>query len=90
MMMNMLAIVISLACAGFVLLRELLFKHSGQRCRKITNRHRPSLVCRSVHPRNPKFSCRNPIGADWSGQGRTSAPFENRCLYLRGMNLLFH
>ena len=34
MMMNMLAIVISLACAGFVLLRELLFKHSGQRCRK--------------------------------------------------------
>ena len=33
-MMNMLAIVISLACAGFVLLRELLFKHSGQRCRK--------------------------------------------------------
>ena len=32
--MNMLAIVISLACAGFVLLRELLFKHSGQRCRK--------------------------------------------------------
>ena len=33
MMMNMLAIVISLACAGFVLLRELLFKHSGQRCR---------------------------------------------------------
>ena len=34
MMMNMLAIVISLACAGFVLLRELLFKHSGQRCWK--------------------------------------------------------
>ena len=34
MMMNMLAIVISLACAGFVLLRELLFKHSRQRCRK--------------------------------------------------------
>ena len=32
--MNMLAIVISLAFAGFVLLRELLFKHSGQRCRK--------------------------------------------------------
>ena len=32
--MNMLAIVISLACAGFVLLRELLFKPSGQRCRK--------------------------------------------------------
>ena len=29
--MNMLAIVISLLCAGFVLFRELLFKHSGSR-----------------------------------------------------------
>ena len=36
------------------------------------------------------FSCNFCLGADWSGQGRTSAPFENRCLYLRGMNLLFH
>lgn len=30
-MMNMLAILISLLCAGFVLSRELLFKHSGLR-----------------------------------------------------------
>ena len=29
--MNMLAILISLLCAGFVLSRELLFKHSGLR-----------------------------------------------------------
>ena len=52
MMMNMLAIVISLACAGFVLLRELLFKHSGQRCRK--NHKQAPLVARLPLGASPK------------------------------------
>ena len=50
--MNMLAIVISLACAGFVLLRELLFKHSGQRCRK--NHKQAPLVARLPLGASPK------------------------------------
>lgn len=70
----MLAIVISLLCAGFVLFRELLFKHSGLRRWKDHKQVPPSLVRRSVHSRSPRFSCLNPIGADWSGLERTSAP----------------
>ena len=72
--MDMLAIVISLLCAGFVLFRELLFKHSGLRRWKDHKQVPPSLVRRSVHSRSPRFSCLNPIGADWSGLERTSAP----------------
>ena len=76
--MNMLAIVISLACAGFVLLRELLFKHSGQRCRK--NHKQAPPVARLPLGASPKPEILVPKSYR-CGLERTGADIETEAFY---------